>query len=584
MSQPAVRPGEGPEISPLLAEEKAVLDFVLEEFSLSRIQAAVVVLSFPASEALLQCLLREARVVQVIWQTSSGGRQVRNSGGFTFRLRTALVFWSDDFAGLRQLLPVLRSGAFRITKISRHALKPETAYTFRYVGREIRNRLTDVALRRLAMSGNSAFRKIAEGIVGAPIRRLELSNPAVGRPQADGPIIYATGSLGAGGSERQLMLTAKGVYSRSGRRVSVICQAPLIDRNRFFAGELEAVGISIEDRSTVQQRPDQAESSQAGFDSGSIRSAFPRNPLLVDLILFFANKFLIERPAVVHAWLDEINIAAGIAAALSGVPRIVLGCRSLSPRNFQFYQPYMWQGYRQLAQLPQVAIINNSAAGARDYAEWLQIPLERIRVIPNGLEFPADGKPASQHPVADRARGPVVGMVGRIAEEKRPCLWVEVASEILKKRPDVRFVWAGDGPMRQELEKRADELGIGAHLSLPGLVSDIGKVWDSMTVFLLTSRVEGLPNVSIEAQHFGVPVVVAAVGGAAETINEGVTGVSVPGDNAEAFAEAVLRFLDSQEALAQSRSLGPAFVQERFSVDRMIAATMRVYGLEDIRS
>jgi glycosyltransferase involved in cell wall biosynthesis len=101
-----------------------------------------------------------------------------------------------------------------------------------------------------------------------------------------------------------------------------------------------------------------------------------------------------------------------------------------------------------------------------------------------------------------------------------------------------------------------------------------------MTVFLLTSRVEGLPNVSIEAQHFGVPAVVAAVGGAAETINEGVTGVSVAGDDAQAFAEAVLQFLDSPEALARSKSRGPSFVQERFSVERMIAATMSVYERE----
>ena len=89
-----------------------------------------------------------------------------------------------------------------------------------------------------------------------------------------------------------------------------------------------------------------------------------------------------------------------------------------------------------------------------------------------------------------------------------------------------------------------------------------------------------MPNVSIEAQHFGVPAVVAAVGGCAETINEGVTGASVAGEDPQAFAEAVLRFLDSPEALARIKSLGPALVQEKFSVERMVAATMGVYELE----
>lgn len=581
MSQP-VRPGEERGTYALVAEEQAFLHRVSEQFSLLESKAVILVLTFSASDALLQYLLREPGVIHVISQTSSGIRHDRNLGRSNFWCGTALVFWSEDFAGLRWLLLVLRSGVFRIVKISRHALTSETALTAWYLGREIKNRLTDRALRLLAMSGNAGLRRVAERIAGAPISRLKLSTLPVSRAQTGGPIVYATGSLGAGGSERQLMLTAKGMYSRSGRRVSVICQSPLIDKNRFFASELEKIGISIEDRSGVPQGLDHAEPLQAGFDNVSIRSAFPINPQLADLILFFANRFLIKRPAIVHAWLDETNIAAGIAAAISGVPKIVLGCRSLSPLNFQFYQPYMWQGYRQLARLPQVTILNNSVAGAHDYARWLQIPRKRIKVIANGLEFPPDGRPSALDGSGDPAQKGkrIVGMVGRIAEEKRPYLWLEIASEILKMRPDVHFVWAGDGPMRNDVERRAEELGISTHLSLPGLVSDISKLWATMTVFLLTSRVEGLPNVAIEAQHFGVPVVVAAVGGATETISEGATGVSVASNDARTFCKEVLRFLDSPEALARTKSLGPTFVQDRFSVERMITATMRIYELE----
>ncbi|QWG25112.1 glycosyltransferase [Bradyrhizobium sediminis] len=585
MTQPADRAREIRTAPPLVADEQAVLDRVWGEVSASQIKAAVVVLTFSPSDALVECLLRVPRIIDVVWKTPSGAKHGRNPGRLSFRLRTAFVVWSEDFAGLRWLMLVVRTGAFRIIKISRRGLRRERALTVRYVGREITSRLVGRVLRLLALSDNAVIRRLAVIISGARISRLKLASFPLNRMQADGPIVYATGSLGAGGSERQLMLTAKGVHSRSGRRVSVVCQSLLIEKNRFFASELETAGISVEDRSGVQQGLDQAESLQASFDDGSIRSAFSRNPQLADLILFFASKFSMERPAIVHAWLDETNIAAGVAAAISGVPKIVLGCRSLSPVNFQFYQPYMWQGYRQLARLPQVVILNNSAAGARDYADWLQIPIERIKVIPNGLEFSSATTPAirnafdaSGDPVLKGKR--IVGMVGRIAEEKRPYLWLEIASDILKKRSDVHFVWAGDGPMRKDVEKRAEELGISAHLSLLGLISDIGKVWASMTVFLLTSRVEGLPNVAIEAQHFGVPAVVAAVGGAAEAINEGVTGVSVAGDDAKAFSQAVLRFLDSPEALTRSKLLGPTFVQERFSVQRMLAATMSVYGLE----
>lgn len=583
MSQPKARLDESREPSRLVAEEQAVLDRLSEELGRLRSQAVVVVLTGSVSDALLQSLQREPRVTQVISQTSPGVRDVRRLRGSGFRRRTALIFWSEDFAGLRWAVAVLRSGALRIVKVSRDPSKSESISTIRFVGRDVRGRLrlTDRLLHLLAKSGNAGVRKLAERIVGAPISRLQLSSFPVNRIQADGPIVYASGSLGAGGSERQLSLTAKGISSRTRRHVSIICQSPLTGGNRFFASELEAAGIVVEDRVSVQQRLNQVEPVAAGYDQ-LVRSAFSRDPQLVDLILFFANKFLIERPGIVHAWLDEPNIAAGIGAVIAGVPKIVLGCRSLSPLNFQFYQPYMWQAYRQLAKLPQVTILNNSVAGARDYARWLELPTARIKVIHNGLDFSSGGKSAApdaiRRHVGEGKR--VVGTVGRIAEEKRPYLWLEIANHILKKRPDVHFVWAGDGPMRKDVERRAEELGISAQLSLLGLVSDISTVWPSMTVFVLTSRVEGLPNVSIEAQHFGVPAVVAAVGGCAETINEGVTGASVAGEDAQAFAEAVLRFLDSPEALARIKSLGPALVQERFSVERMIAATVGVYELE----
>ncbi|MBR1142364.1 glycosyltransferase [Bradyrhizobium sp. AUGA SZCCT0431] len=584
MAQPVTRPDEAREASALIAEEQAIVDRMSEEISRLRSEAVVLVLTGPVSDALFERLRREPRVTQVISQTSPGVRDIRRLGGSAFRLRTALIFWSEDFAGLRWAVAVLRSGALRIVKVSRHPPTSESISTLQFIGRDVRGRLrlTDRLLQLLAKSGNAGFRRLSERIVGAPISRLQLSSFPINRIQADGPIVYASGSLGAGGSERQLSLTAKGISSRSRRHVSIICQSPLTGGNRFFASELEAAGIVVEDRVSVQQRLNQG---VAGYDQ-SIRSAFRRDPQLVDLILFFANKFLTERPAIVHAWLDEPNIAAGIGAVIAGVPKIVLGCRSLSPLHFQFYQPYMWQAYRELAKLPQVTILNNSVAGARDYAKWLQLPIARIKVIPNGLDFSSDGKSAAADAGSNRVREGkrVVGTVGRIAEEKRPYLWLEIASNILKKRPDVHFVWAGDGPMRKDVERRAEQLGISAHLSLLGLVSDISAVWPSMTVFLLTSRVEGLPNVSIEAQHFGVPAVVAAVGGCAETINEGVTGASVAGEDAQAFAEAVLRFLDSPEALARTKSLGPALVQERFSVERMIAATMDVYELEAGRS
>ncbi len=98
----------------------------------------------------------------------------------------------------------------------------------------------------------------------------------------------------------------------------------------------------------------------------------------------------------------------------------------------------------------------------------------------------------------------------------------------------------------------------------------------------MTSRVEGLPNASIEAQHFGIPVVIAAVGGAPETIAEGITGVSVTGDEPDKFADAVMRFLENPDLAKMARQAAPAFVADTFSVDRMLQRSIEIYKLDRV--
>ena len=70
--------------------------------------------------------------------------------------------------------------------------------------------------------------------------------------------------------------------------------------------------------------------------------------------------------------------------------------RNINPSHFALYQPYMDPAYRVLAQLSNVTIINNSRAGADDYADWIGIPRDRIRVVHNGVDFGSRGRLSAQ--------------------------------------------------------------------------------------------------------------------------------------------------------------------------------------------
>ncbi len=495
---------------------------------------------------------------------------------------TALLLWSSQIVGLNAVRFLLWCRVSKVLLFSRRWQIPRNVHVIQFAASEIWRSLSGRFSGWSFLKGYERGRRWLESRAGKRIRRLKLSDFKT-RSAGDDPVLYATGSLGAGGSERQLVLTAKGVKRLLARDVHIVTRSDLVGDLAFFAeAALEKDVVLHDGRSCCDDDDDLVPP-----ELQRLNEVFPGNTAFADAIWYYAERIKRVRPAVVHCWLDETNVVAGIAAVMCGVPRVVLGGRSLSPVNFGFYQPYFRVAYQELLALPQVKLLNNSFAGRRDYARWLGLPENSIEVVPNGLEIAATEtgglRPeAGSDSGAALTGGPVIGMIGRIAEEKRPFLWLDIARLVLDRRPDARFVWIGSGPMREVMLARAKDIGIGDRLSVPGLSNDVTSAFRSMTLFLMTSRVEGLPNASIEAQHFGIPVVIAAVGGAPETIAEGITGVSVTGDEPDKFADAVMRFLENPDLAKMARQAAPAFVADTFSVDRMLQRSIEIYKLDRV--
>src|SRR5206468_931340 len=184
---------------------------------------------------------------------------------------------------------------------------------------------------------------------------------------------------------------------------------------------------------------------------------------------------------------------------------------SVAPSNFALFQPYMREAYRLLAARPTVCLLNNSEAGARDYERWLGLPRGTFKIVRNGFDFsglePAEKKEGAREfrtRLGIPAEVPLVGSVLRFSEEKCPLRWIDTAARVAERRPDVRFLMVGDGPLREEARCRAHACGLDDRIVMPGNEKDATVAIAAMDVFLLTSRLEGLPNVLVEAQALGV--------------------------------------------------------------------------------
>jgi glycosyltransferase involved in cell wall biosynthesis len=112
---------------------------------------------------------------------------------------------------------------------------------------------------------------------------------------------------------------------------------------------------------------------------------------------------------------------------------------------------------------------------------------------------------------------------------------------------------------------------------MPGNEKDTAVAIAAMDVFLLTSRLEGFPNVLVEAQALGVPVVTTDGGGAAETLVQGRTGYAIRPQSANLLADAILQILSDTAWRESARQATQSFVRERFSMSQMVDRTLDAY-------
>jgi glycosyltransferase involved in cell wall biosynthesis len=280
--------------------------------------------------------------------------------------------------------------------------------------------------------------------------------------------------------------------------------------------------------------------------------------------------------------MDYCNVLGGIAADLVGVPHIIQSGRSMAPDHFSIFQPYMRPGYRSLFKRRKTILLNNSRAGAQDYARWLDLPPTQIRVIHNGFEFP----PAASARVREDERRKfnihnkaiVVGSVIRFSEEKRPKLLIDMARVLLRTHPKLKFLIFGAGPMFEDMKNYVASCGCSESIQLPGVTKDVWASLAAMDIFVLTSRMEGLPNVLIEAQASRLPVVCTAVGGMAETYVEGETGLGVSSATAEGLAEAVSRLIEQPKLRQDMSKKALGFARNNFGMGKMISKTLDAYA------
>ena len=197
----------------------------------------------------------------------------------------------------------------------------------------------------------------------------------------------------------------------------------------------------------------------------------------------------------------------------------------------------------------------------------------RCRVVHNGVEL--DDTPRAPRAAGD-ATPPTVLFLGRLTAQKGPLPFLDAAALVLRERPDVRFVMAGDGDLRAELMKRAVRLRIADRVRFPGFLGaeEVRRQYDAADVYVMPSVSEPFGIASLEALSRDVPVVVSRQSGVTEVLDSRLVADFWDVRELAGKILAVLRY----PALRRQLIEGGRAERERWGWERTADSLLDVYG------
>jgi glycosyltransferase involved in cell wall biosynthesis len=280
---------------------------------------------------------------------------------------------------------------------------------------------------------------------------------------------------------------------------------------------------------------------------------------------------------IVHTHDLYANLLGIPAAVLARVPVIISSQRDLAHLDLYRTRRRVW--LRRLQNLSAAVLTNANAV--RDALEAEKhIAARKIRVIYNGVDLERFGAKTRDRSwlAPNAAQEKWIVLVGNMHSDVKghPCL-IAAASAIAGEFPGIRFVLAGDGEQRQNFEQHVARLGLQSNFLFLGRRDDVPRLLACCDIAVLPSKAEGLPNAVLEYLAAGLPTVASLVGGNAEIIQDGKTGLLVPPDDPSALSEALLRLLRDPGFAINLGNRGREYVISEFSFRRMIENTEQLY-------
>ncbi len=214
-------------------------------------------------------------------------------------------------------------------------------------------------------------------------------------------------------------------------------------------------------------------------------------------------------------------------------------------------------------------IICQSAAMAADIGRELGIRGKRLSVLPNPIDVDAIRASLTGAPIPFSGPGPHLLAVGRLSPEKGFDLLLEALAKVRHQLPSADLVLVGTGPAEALLKAQSRALGLESAVHFTGHIDQPSLYFPGASIFVLSSRHEGMPNALLEAAAAGLPIVALPASGGIASLLAGLPGVWLA---SEISAAALAESLPSALAALQPAERFPHPFVEQFRIDRALHA------------
>lgn len=366
------------------------------------------------------------------------------------------------------------------------------------------------------------------------------------------PIVVAelAGSASYGGGERYLELLCEHL-DPSRLRPILICPEP-----GPFVGRMQACGVDVR---VVHLDP-----------------LF--NPFALMRLVRVLSQ---EHVTILQTHGARANFYGRVAGWLAGVPAVISTVHnSLADYEVSRVKRWMYSTALRVTLPWSKRIICVSEAIRRDVIKDDPAAASLTETVHNGID-----RRLFQNAV-DRTRvrrefgltaGPLLVTVARLSQPKGHADLIEALALLRGRWPQLQCVCVGDGELKGQLERLAGERGLSSMCRFVGSRDDVMEFYAAADVVVLPSHSEGFPFVILEALAMGKPVIATSVNGVPEVIEHMETGLLVNARDVVGLAGAIHSLLEHPDWAIQMGLAGRAVVQARFTADRMVEKTVRIF-------